>query len=276
MKTDEDPSSVLPSEGVAGDEGKLCTQRPLFRLMKFVRETQCEMEVVKPVLDELDVMRLCREFGMMSSVNPKEFNFALLHARDFDDDFVRFLRFELLENSSPESVKFKGLFGKQTQVRAALAEMKECSTATLASLDASAEGIYCVKIETYCSGGDNISGLVVFSWIHDELFEPQALRDTPTFVLRFLTGLVPDIVCCTSESDLEQLKAAMLAFENYDEEEFPSYSVTYNVEKQVDQEDGVECVAINSIDLGELSQDYSSVSLLKGSYPALAWKETAD
>ncbi|KAG7398655.1 Vacuolar protein sorting-associated protein 13A [Phytophthora boehmeriae] len=273
METEGDASNVVFLEGNAADEDKLCTQKPLFRLMKFVRETQCEMEVVKPVLDELEVMRLCREFGMMSSVNPKDFDFDILHARDFDDDFVRFLRYELLENSSSESVKFKGLFGKQDQIQAALTEMNVCSTRTTKSLDVNDEGIYCVKFDPECASEDKLSGLVVFSWIRDELFEPQSLRDIPTFVLRFLTGLVPDIVCCTSGSDLEQLKAAMLASESY-EDEFPSYSVSFEVKKQVDQEDDVKCAAVDSIDLGEPTQGYSDVSLLKGSYPALASKGT--
>ncbi|KAG6965733.1 hypothetical protein JG688_00007063 [Phytophthora aleatoria] len=107
MEAGEGANASLPSAESNG-EG-------LFRLLKFVRETQCEMEVVKPVLDELEVMRMCRSFGMMSSVNPKDFDFNVLHAREFDDDFVRFLRFELFENACPGDVKLKGLFGKQAQ-----------------------------------------------------------------------------------------------------------------------------------------------------------------
>ncbi|KAG6966279.1 hypothetical protein JG687_00004932 [Phytophthora cactorum] len=108
MEAGEGANASLPSAESNGED--------LFRLLKFVRETQCEMEVVKPVLDELEVMRMCRSFGMMSSVNPKDFDFNVLHAREFDDDFVRFLRFELFENACPGDVKLKGLFGKQAQV----------------------------------------------------------------------------------------------------------------------------------------------------------------
>ncbi|KAL4147168.1 hypothetical protein PRNP1_010924 [Phytophthora ramorum] len=251
----------------------------LFRLMKLVRETQCEMEVVKPVLDELEVMRLCRGFGMMSSVNPKDFNFDVLHAREFDDDFIRFLRFDLFENSCPGTMRFKGLFGKQAQVAASLVDMKACTSTEMTSLADAGEGIYCVKIEGKCreSSDDRdeaAPGLVVFSWIRDELFEPQGLRDTPAFVLRFLTGLTPDIICCTSSADLEQLKTVVAGSNEQDDDELSSYSVSFHIEKQEDQSDATECVAVSSIDLEEFPEDCSNVCLLKGSYPALALTRT--
>ncbi|EEY54205.1 uncharacterized protein PITG_07802 [Phytophthora infestans T30-4] len=220
--------------------------------MKFVRETQCEMEVVKPVLDELEVMRMCRSFGMMSSVNSKDFYFNVLHAREFDDDFVRFLRFELFESSCPGSVKLKGLFGKQAQVADVLVDMEACTAETAATLDDVSEGIYCAKIdpehtEGQCNGEDNVAGVVVFSWIRDELFEPQGLRDTPAFVT-----------------------TAMAAPDEQEDGELSSYSVSFHIEKQEDQPDSTSCAAVTSADLETLPEDCSKICLLKGSYPAIA------
>lgn len=238
---------ALPPNAGSGVKSEPAAGKNLFRLMKLIRETQCEMEVVKPVLDELEVMRLCCSFGMMSSVNPKDFNFDALHAREFDDDFVRFLRFDLLENSCPGDVKLKGLFGKQAQVSEALIEMKACSTETVALLAGANEDIYCVKVnadhsEVQSNGDEKVTGLVVFSWIRDVLFEPQGLRDTPAFVLRFLTGLTPDIICCVSTSVLEQITTAMTSSDEQAEDEMSSYSVSFHIEKQEDQPDSTECV----------------------------------
>ncbi|GMF16328.1 unnamed protein product [Phytophthora fragariaefolia] len=215
----------------------------LFRLMKLVHETQCEMEIVKPVLDELEVMRLCRFFGTMSSVNPKDFNFDILHAREFDDDFIRFLRFDLLENSCPGDLRLKGLFGKQAQIANALVDMTTCSVETIASLTLDNEGIYCMKMDDDCFNNEcedtKTFGLVVFSWIRDELFQSDGLRDTPAFILRFLTVLVPDIICCTTEADTQQLKVAMMDSDTQEDDEFSSYSVSFHIEKQEDQSDAV-------------------------------------
>ncbi|RLN15234.1 hypothetical protein BBJ28_00008217 [Nothophytophthora sp. Chile5] len=272
--TDAQSASPSPADGDSvrgppwGDNG--------FRLLSLVSETQCEMEVVKPVLDELEVLRLCRGFGMMSSVNPKDFSFDVLHAREFDDDFARFLRYDLFDNSSLGGVRFKGLFGKQSGVGDALVEMKACSREMVERLNSNDEGIYCVRLEADCSGDQapclevtKNAGVVVFSWIRDERFEAHHLRDTPAYVLRFLTCLTPDIVCCTSASDLEQIKTAATASDELEDNEFSSYSVSFHVEKQEDERDSVECVSMESVDLPPLSEDFSGVSLLKGSYPAV-------
>lgn len=239
--------------------------------------------MVKPVLDELEVMRLCRSFGMVTSVNPKDFDFDVLHGREFDEDFARFLRSNLFENKSPGGVRFKGLFGKQTQVSAALIDMKACTAKMVKSLPESGEGVYCMKIEAnLCSGSKGtddekvVAGLVVFSWIRDELFEPQALRDTPALVLRFLTVLTPDSICCTSASDLEQLRAAMIDSEKQQNETLSSYSVSFSIEKQEDAQDGTECVAQSSVGLEGVLKDCSSVCLVKGNYPALVLTRTME
>ncbi|CAI5742139.1 unnamed protein product [Hyaloperonospora brassicae] len=215
----------------------------------------------------------------MSSVNPGDFDFDILDAREFDDDFARFLQSDLLENKCQGKVRFKGLFGKRTQVLATLVDMKACSVEVLATLTAPGEGVYCVK-----TGGESCSdshsddtakvgvGLVVFSWLRDELFEAQHLRNTTTLVLRFLTVLTPDIICCTSTSDLEQLGAAMIDSETQQDES--SYSVAFAIEKQVDAHDGTKCVAHQFVDLKDKLEGCLRVRLLKGNYPALALTKT--
>ncbi|KAL3669053.1 hypothetical protein V7S43_005437 [Phytophthora oleae] len=261
----------------SGAEGKPFGGGDLFRLMKLVRETQCEMEVVKPVLDELEVMRLCCNFGMMPSVNPRDFDFDVLSAREFDDDFVRFLRYELFGNSSGGNVKMRGIFGKQAQVASALVEMDACAADATSLLTPANEGVYCVKInpnETLEDGDEGSAGLVMFAWIRDELFETQELRGTPAFVLRFLTGLTPDIICCTAPSDLQQIADAMTTSDEQDYDELSSYSVSFQIEKQEDQPDSTKCVGMSSVDLKTLLEDCSDVCLLKGSYPAIAYTKT--
>ncbi|KAI9912669.1 hypothetical protein PsorP6_005051 [Peronosclerospora sorghi] len=252
--------------------------KPLFRLMSLIRETQCEVEAIKPVLDELEVMRLCHSFGMMSSVDVKDFDFEILNAREFDEDFVRFLRTDLFETNGLGDVRFKGLFGKQTQIIAALVEMKVCpaEVVTLVS-ELGEEGVYCVKTNSDGSSRSEVADvgklngtLVVFSWIRDELFKPQALRHITTLVLRFLTVLAPDIICCMSASDLEQLSEAMIESEMQPSEDVSSYAVSFCIETQEDAQDGTACVERTIVDLHEVLQECSDVSLLKGSYPALA------
>lgn len=66
-----------------------------FRLLSLAPEVQNDVEVLKTVLEELEVMRLSQALGMLSSINPKDFEMEMLEAREFDDDFAIFLRKEV-------------------------------------------------------------------------------------------------------------------------------------------------------------------------------------
>ncbi|CEG45844.1 hypothetical protein F443_03135 [Plasmopara halstedii] len=265
----------LNSQSVNGGS-KFVGGKNLFRLLYFARETQCEEDNAKPVLDELEVMRLCCSFGMMPSINPKDFDFSVLHAREFDADFSRFLSHDLLEDSCLREVKLKGAFGMKTQISNALLDMKACSAETLVKLADAYDGIYCVKLNfedslDYHKQEKDVSGLFVFCWIRDELFQSQRLRDIPTFVLRFLTGITSDIICCTSPSDQDQIEAAMATSDECEDDALSSYSVSFHIEKQEDQSDSTSCATISSIDLKEPPEECINLCLLKGSYPAISF-----
>ncbi|GMF16075.1 unnamed protein product [Phytophthora lilii] len=253
----------------------------LFRLLRLIHEMQCEKDVVKPVLDELEVMRLCRSFGMMPAVDPNDFGFEARHAHDFDEAFTSFLQHELFENNCPGDIRPQGLFGKQERVLETLVDMKACSTKTVVSLAGSGDGIYCVKQANggiNCNGPDSeaSTGLIFFSWIRDELFEPDELRDTCASVLRFLTVLTQRIVCCTSISDLERLQLAMDDYEKQQEEQLSVYSVSFCIEKQDNQQDSTECVGVGSVDVGDIMEGATTANLVKGSYPAVSIAKTID
>ncbi|GAB9477619.1 hypothetical protein Gpo141_00014725, partial [Globisporangium polare] len=63
-----------------------------FRLLSLRVEVQNDVEVVKPVLEELEVMRLSCALGALSSVNMRDFKYDMLEAKEFDVEFARFLR----------------------------------------------------------------------------------------------------------------------------------------------------------------------------------------
>ncbi|KAI9919219.1 hypothetical protein PsorP6_012142 [Peronosclerospora sorghi] len=60
-----------------------------FRLLSLVPEVQNDVEVMKPVLEELEVMRLSTTLGLMPSVRLRDFfEMGMLEASDLDDDFT--------------------------------------------------------------------------------------------------------------------------------------------------------------------------------------------
>eukprot|EP00644_Phytophthora_capsici_P016439 jgi/Phyca11/19754/fgenesh1_pg.PHYCAscaffold_52_\ len=145
-----------------------------YRLLSLVPEVQNDVEVLKPVLEELEVMRLSCRLGMLSSVNPKDFEMEMLEASEFDDDFALFLRKEIFqadENGESDGIKVVSLFGMQGSVKH---ELKK----------------------RHCWSDE----------MENHLFRKARLRDTATYVLRFLTCLSPNMVCCLSAEDVDLLE----------------------------------------------------------------------
>lgn len=120
------------------------------------------------------------------------------------------------------------------------------------------------------SVGDS-SGLLLFAWIQDHFFEPHRLRDTATYVLRFLTCLSSDIICCLSADDVNTIENEVkYADVSDDDDDFLSYSVAFHVEKQEEQKDGIHCLNVSEIDTEDFVKVEHDVKLLKGSFCAIA------
>ncbi|KAE9347112.1 hypothetical protein PF008_g7968 [Phytophthora fragariae] len=244
-----------------------------FRLLSLVPEVQNDVEVVKPVLEELEVMRLSCSLGMLSAVNPKDFEMEMLEAREFDDDFAIFLRKEIFgtdDKHEARGVKVVSLFGKQASVQCELERLQCWSEEMESSLKTEDQGIYCV------TRGVNTEepSLVLFSWIQDRWFRKSRLRDTATYVLRFLTCLSPDMVCCLSDDDVELLERTVASMNSSNLDAWKSFSVAFHVERQEEQKDAVDCESLTSIRLPADSTTHK-IQLLKGSYPAFSVVEPA-
>ncbi|POM66424.1 Hypothetical protein PHPALM_17718, partial [Phytophthora palmivora] len=245
-----------------------------FRLLSLVSEVQNDVEVVKPVLEELEVMRLGCSLGMLPSVNPKDFEMELLEAREFDDDFALFLRKEVfgaVKTCESDSVKVISLFGKQDSVKRELERLNSWSEEMTSNLKTNDQGIYCVTLQDDKTTGPS---LVLFGWIGDGLFRKSKLRDTATYVLRFLTCLSTDIVCCLSSEDIKQLQQTVASMNSSNLDAWKSFSVAFHVERQEEQKDAVLCESLVDFPLPESSSTQDSY-LLKGSYPALVLLEPA-
>ncbi|KAF1776462.1 P-loop containing nucleoside triphosphate hydrolase [Phytophthora cactorum] len=190
---------------------------------------------------------------MLSSVNPKDFEMEMLEAQEFDDDFVLFLRKEIFgtdEKHEADGVKVMPLFGKQEAVKHELQRNDCWSDEMESNLKTEDQGVYCVAQKSDCTL------LLLFGWIPDDLFCKSRLRDTATYVLRFLTCLSPDMVCCLSSEDVKLLDRAVSSMNSNNLDAWRSFSVAFHVERQEEQRDG-------------------NLRLLKGSYPAYSVVEPA-
>lgn len=239
-----------------------------FRIVMLTSEIQNDVGVIKPVLDELGVVRLCCAMGMLTSVNPKDFDFDMLVAEDFDEDVARFLRSKVFGRGDVEQgVRVLGLFGKQPEVKRSLVSLGLWSVECEAGLSTNDQGIYCIKAPETTTD-DCV--LVMFAWLNDELFEATRVRDTATYVLRFLACMSSDVQCCLATSDIAELETVVGSQLTSEIRSFQSFSVAFHVEKQEDAKDGVHCDLRATTALPRMS-DNRDLRLIKGSYPAVSF-----
>ncbi|TMW66602.1 hypothetical protein Poli38472_014578 [Pythium oligandrum] len=186
------------------------------RLLALVSEIQNEVEVVKPIVQELEVMRLSCALGLLANVKAKDFEHAMLEASEFDDDFARFLRQELFtgrrggdeSNAARHQVSLASVFGKQSEVKGHLQKLDAWDDGMEQHLRERDQGIYAVLLPDDAMSDEVVPPkLVVFGWLVDYLFEPEQLRDTPAYILRFLTCLSSNVTCCLSS--LQNVVSAM-------------------------------------------------------------------
>lgn len=195
-----------------------------FRLLRLKHEVQNDARVMKAVVDEVDVLRLCRSLGMAASdesnrVAMHKFEFGLFNPSKYDSDFARFVREKLAvggsrdahheeDQESEEQLEIGCLFGKQCEVKAELVRMGFWCLDSKESLALEEQGVYCIERR---DGDADHRKFVAFAWLDSSMFEPEVIRDTPTYVLRFLTSLSSSVTCCLSRIDFERIESEVRA-----------------------------------------------------------------
>ncbi|CAI5700583.1 unnamed protein product [Peronospora effusa] len=208
----------------------------------------------------------------MSSVNSKDFEMEMLDACELDEEFGLFLRKEVFGTDCvTNDVKVISLFGKQDAVKHELEGLNCWSVEMDNHMKKEDQGIYCVIQQD----GEAVERtLFLFGWIQDCLFRKARLRDTATYVLRFLTCLSPDMVCCLSPDDVELVERTVVSMSSNNLDAWKSFSVAFHVERQEEQKDAVGCERLPDVSLPVIFSTQNA-QLLKGSYPAFAVMEPA-
>ncbi|RQM18707.1 hypothetical protein DD237_000920 [Peronospora effusa] len=241
------------------------------RLLYLKQEIQTDVKVLKPVIDEVNVLRLCHSLGMTLSSegdpdSMHKFEFGLFNSDDYDTDFARFIRENVLvgnsckeqkkEREDNEILEIGCLFGKQLEVKNELTRME--------FWDSDAKKDYPLKTRAA-----DRRQVVVFAWLGPSLFGPNAFRDTPAYVLRFLLTLSPNITCCLSQEDLRCIKSEVDAMSASSSMRWNSCSVAFRVQKQVKQEDSITYDVVTKMSIPKFSR-IKSVWFVDGVIPSVA------
>ncbi|GMF52252.1 unnamed protein product [Phytophthora fragariaefolia] len=258
-----------------------------FRLLRLTPEIQTGTKVLKAVVDEVDVLRLCRSLGMAvsnegDSASMHEFEFGMFDASDYDSDFARFIREKLAggnksstqqeeDQEGEEMLEIGCLFGKQLEVKAELSYMGLWSSDCEDGLHLHDQGVYCLE---QSGGRGNRRQFVVFAWLDAHLFNPKRVRDIPAYVLRFLITLSPSVTCCLSEEDFSRIKTEVNDMAGASSSRWKSCSVAFRVQKQVEKQDNISCGDVAALPI-PISVHGQSFWFVGGVFPAIAVESAA-
>ncbi|ETK71469.1 hypothetical protein F441_21777 [Phytophthora nicotianae CJ01A1] len=242
-----------------------------FRLLRLKHEVQNDARVMKTVVDEVDVLRLCHSLGMAVS---DEGNRALMHKFElgmfspskYDTDFARFVREKLdigggSSAEEQEQLEIGSLFGKQAKVKTELVRMGFWSCECENNLSLQDQGVYCIERDG--EHGDRRQ------FIAASLFEAEVIRETLAYVLRFLISLSSNITCCLSQQDYQRIENEVHAACDVTTTQWNSCSVAFRVQRQDEQSDSVRCSKPTKT-LITRSDPIKSVEFIGGAFPAIA------
>ncbi|KAG3045722.1 hypothetical protein PC121_g21087 [Phytophthora cactorum] len=206
---------------------------------------------MKAVVDEVDVLRLCHSLGMAVSDEGNralmhKFEFGMFSPNKYEADFARFIREKpgiggrsnAEDQESNEQLEIGSLFGKQMEMKAELVRMGFWSCECEDGLSLQDQGVYCIERSGEYGGRRQF---VAFAWLSANLFEPEVIRDTPAYVLRFLISLSSSITRCLSREDFQRVESEVRAASNATTMQWNSCSVAFRVQRQ-EQTDSVGCL----------------------------------
>ncbi|KAL4167153.1 hypothetical protein KRP22_012640 [Phytophthora ramorum] len=254
-----------------------------FRLLSLKYELQNGARVMKAVMNQVDVLRLCRSLGMAVSdedntVLMHKFEFGEFDPSKYDADFARFIREKLAVGSdssvhheddleSEEVLDIGSLFGKQSEVKAELDRLGFWDCNCESDLSVRDQGVFCIE---RCGGRGAHRQFVAFAWLGDSLFEPETIRGIPAYVLRFLMSFCSNITCCLSREDFHLVESEVHAWPNNNTRmHWNSCSVEFRVQRQEKQSDSVCCAGTTKASLPRLGS-IRNVVFVGGAFPAIA------
>ncbi|KAG9407360.1 hypothetical protein AC1031_002091 [Aphanomyces cochlioides] len=231
------PTTYLEGKAVStGFRGVSCSYESLkcYHVLRILVKKGERGTVFQPTVVEDELFRFIRAINFLPQAHTRSSSAA----KDSEADMLaKYLNDQVLSTYGG-SMEVMGYFGKQSAVKKQL-ELDGWWPRDLSNhIIAEEEGVYILLQETLNDVDGGIR-LVLFGWLVENSFEGSLLREHATYVLRFLTTLTSNVVCCLTPLDItltEQLMQGSVKAKSS-----KKYSVSLSIQTSKVQEEQVRC-----------------------------------
>ncbi|KAH9124349.1 hypothetical protein LEN26_009725 [Aphanomyces euteiches] len=169
-----------------------------FQLLRLVVNNDEGTTVFLPTVVDKELYRFLRALSVLPTADVEESASADTTEADL---LGQYLNDHVNLSLSERSIDVMAYFGKQFAVKQQLNVDGWCPRNLLDYVKKENEGIYGLIQGNIGESGGHLR-VVLFGWLANESFEGMLLRERATCVLRFLTTLTANVVCCLASPDI--------------------------------------------------------------------------
>ncbi|CAK4584294.1 unnamed protein product, partial [Aphanomyces euteiches] len=169
-----------------------------FQLLRLVVNNDEGTTVFLPTVVDKELYRFLRALSVLPTANVEESVSAETTEADLLGQYLN----DHVNLFSPErSIDVMAYFGKQFAVKQQLNVDGWCPRNLSDYIKKEDEGVYGLIQGSIGESGGHLR-VVLFGWLANESFEGMLVRERATYVLRFLTTLTANVVCCLASPDI--------------------------------------------------------------------------
>ncbi|KAF0687469.1 hypothetical protein As57867_020710, partial [Aphanomyces stellatus] len=212
--------------------GVACSYEGLkcYHVLRLLADNDDGIAVFQPSLVEHEIFRFLRAIAVLPE--------STAAATSQPDLLGKYLNENVLAGTR-HSMDVMAYFGKQSAVQHQLTVDGWWPRTLSKYIELDEEGVYALSHGSATGHTDGLR-VVLFAWLTDTSFESKNVRERATYVLRFLTSLTSNVVCCLTKEDAAQGKIVAPSRDGVASDK--KYSMSFSIQTAKVQEEKVTCL----------------------------------
>ncbi|KAF0687483.1 hypothetical protein As57867_020724, partial [Aphanomyces stellatus] len=200
-----------------------------YHVLRILADNDDGVAVFQPSLVEHEIFRFLRAIAVLPE--------STAAATSQPDLLGKYLNENVLAGTR-HSMDVMAYFGKQSAVQHQLTVDGWWPRTLSKYIELDEEGVYALSHGSATGHADGLR-VVLFAWLTDTSFESKNVRERATYVLRFLTSLTSNVVCCLTKDDAAQGKIVAPPRDGVALNK--KYSMSFSIQTAKVQEETVTC-----------------------------------